>query len=381
MPITIACKCGRQLRAQEDHVGRQVQCPVCGRVHIVPAPASDRRRGSAWLVEATPEAARRAELAGVVEPGKANVVRLHRPGGLSATLSVEGDILCWYCKTATPFTAPVFGRTGLAGAFLTVACPQCNASIWTGFSTHATGTGTDVFLYAPTTAREYARRGDEPIPAPTLRIERVNDAPRGPGADWSEAALSGFIMAVTRHEPYQEVSARAAVLAGQLLPEVQAEAVLRNLRTLLERERRTYLRAVLAELLACLRDEAAGPAVQGALRDALAEDDASDAGDQPLQDLCVLALVYGDGNGFREAMARGLQQVTTPSRARKHGNRLTPKAVLRLVEKGEPIDSYESTLGGDNWQYLHPVLPLWVDDNAAKRGSREGWLGRLFGKK
>lgn len=380
MPITIACKCGRQLRTQEDHAGRQVQCPACGRVHTVPAPPNDRKAGSAWVVEATPEAARRAELAGVVEPGKANVVRLHRPGGLTASLSVEGDILCWYCKTATPFTAPVFGRTGLAGAFLTIGCPQCNASIWTGYSTHATGTGTDVFLFAPTTAREYSRRGDEPIPAPTLRIDRVRDAPRGAGA-WSEAALSGFILAVTRREPYQEVSARAALLVGQLLPEVQAEAVLRNLRTLLERERTTYVRAILAEVLACFRDEAAGPAVQGALRDALAEDDPSDSGDQPLHDLCVLALVYGDGNGFREAMARGLAQVTAPTRARKHGNRLTPKAVLRLVDKGEQIDNFESTLGGDNWQYVHPVLPLWVDEDAARRGSKEGWLGRLFGKK
>jgi prepilin-type processing-associated H-X9-DG protein len=34
--IQFSCECGRQLQAQEEHVGKQVKCPVCGRISSIP---------------------------------------------------------------------------------------------------------------------------------------------------------------------------------------------------------------------------------------------------------------------------------------------------------------------------------------------------------
>jgi hypothetical protein len=58
--------------------------------------------------------------------------------------------------------------------------------------------------------------------------------------------------------------------------------------------------------------------------------------------------------------------------------RLTPKEIARLIRKGDHIDSYESTLGGGNWQQIHPLLPLWVDEQELEKGEKGGWLNRLF---
>jgi hypothetical protein len=38
MPIQFACSCGRKLQAQEEHIGRRVQCPACGAETTVPGP-------------------------------------------------------------------------------------------------------------------------------------------------------------------------------------------------------------------------------------------------------------------------------------------------------------------------------------------------------
>jgi len=38
MAIALQCKCGQQLQVQEEHAGKQVQCPVCQAVMVVSAP-------------------------------------------------------------------------------------------------------------------------------------------------------------------------------------------------------------------------------------------------------------------------------------------------------------------------------------------------------
>src|SRR5262245_12436242 len=38
MAIALQCKCGQQLQVQEEHSGKQVQCPVCQAVMVVSAP-------------------------------------------------------------------------------------------------------------------------------------------------------------------------------------------------------------------------------------------------------------------------------------------------------------------------------------------------------
>jgi hypothetical protein len=35
MPLLVACACGRQFQAREEHAGRQAKCPSCGQVLVI----------------------------------------------------------------------------------------------------------------------------------------------------------------------------------------------------------------------------------------------------------------------------------------------------------------------------------------------------------
>jgi hypothetical protein len=158
----------------------------------------------------------------------------------------------------------------------------------------------------------------------------------------------------------------------------QADRVCRRVQALLKKETATYLRAVLVEVLACLRDERAVRDVRDTLRRTLEHEEVTDETNLPLHDLCVLALLFGDGNGFLSAMRHGMKDLSITTRACKRGKRLTPQEIARLIRKGNHIDSYESTLGGANWQQIHPLLPLWVDEQELEKEEKGGWLNRLF---
>ncbi len=375
MAIAFACKCGKRLQAPNEHAERRVQCPKCGRALVVPRPEVERAESS-WRVDASPRAAEKADQVGVVRQGQAGVLLLQSAGALGGSLTVEGAFTCWYCQTEIPFAGQVFGREGLAGAFVNMACPKCKARIWTGFSTHQTGEGTDVYLYAPSTLRGQVGADAEATPA--FAIHRVAPASTPPpGARAVNALLFDLVRGVSLKEPYAAVSGLAARLVGQPMARPQHDAVCEALRALLEKEPATHLRAILAEALASLRDERAARFVQAAFHRSLKEEDPADASNLPLHDLAVLALLFGDGNGFLEAAHVGLQTVTARTRACKLGRRLTPREVAELIQQGDSLFSYEATLGGTNWQYLHPLLPLWVDEPSEEE--KKGWLNRLFG--
>lgn len=40
MPIAFSCPCGKQFRAADDYAGKNMKCPVCGTINLVPRPAS-----------------------------------------------------------------------------------------------------------------------------------------------------------------------------------------------------------------------------------------------------------------------------------------------------------------------------------------------------
>ncbi len=384
MPIDFTCKCGKQLRARDDQAGKRIQCPACGRALVAPQPAEqaeEQARESDWTIDNSPIAATRAQRAGVVARGRASVVLLQSADDLDHDLAAQGKITCWHCKHEMPFTARVFGRVGLGGTALQTTCRKCHAKLWMGYSSHRTGKGTEVYLYVPHHTRELAVGDDEPLPPSNFQAERVTegaDPDARQAADEVNTLLPAFVKAVSNKQPYQEVSELAARLVGQPLSASQMEGIGRSLRALLEREESPYLIAILMEALACLRDERAGQVVQATVRNVLDAHDPADPSDLPVHDVCVMALLFGDGNGFLEAMKHGLRSVRTETKACRLGKPLTPQAVAKLVEEGANIDSYESTLGGNAWQQVLPLLPLWVDEDEPKK--KAGWLNRLFGK-
>lgn len=38
MPITVSCKCGQKLRANDEHAGNQAKCPKCGALLTLAGP-------------------------------------------------------------------------------------------------------------------------------------------------------------------------------------------------------------------------------------------------------------------------------------------------------------------------------------------------------
>jgi hypothetical protein len=59
MTAQLRCECGNQLRVSEHHLGRHVQCPGCGRSHLVTS-ADLTASGSVAGVTSTLQAARRS---------------------------------------------------------------------------------------------------------------------------------------------------------------------------------------------------------------------------------------------------------------------------------------------------------------------------------
>jgi hypothetical protein len=380
--IRFACQCGKQLQAKDAYAGKQVQCPACGRAPTVPNPTAKEPAKQQWQIDPS-AAAGRAEEAGIVRQGTASVVRLQGATVPRGDVAVEGVIGCWYCRTELPFAARLFGRVGLGGTLTLLRCVTCNAKVRLGFSTHLVGKGVDLYLYVPLQTRDWVEssRTDAP-PAPEFRVQRVREVPPDPPPkedDWVNHLLPGLAQAVAHKQHYQKVSELAAKLVGLHLSGSQMKGVRLALRTLLEREQNTYLATILVESLACLRDARAAQAVHDVLRRALDSEDPGDRTNLPLHELCVLALLFGDKSGFLEAVQRGMRQVPMTTRACKLGKRLPLKDLIALIEQGKPIDSYESTLGGNNWQHIQPLLPLRTDEGSSKKdGSQKSWLDRFL---
>ncbi len=333
MSIEFACKCGKQLRAFIHQAGSQLQCPACGRAQIVPSPAPTRKAGSRWQIDTSAEAAAKAELAGVARGDRDNVVRLWSSEELQQSLAIAGTLACWYCQSEIPFTGQVFGRVGLAGTLVTLGCPKCHARIWTGFSSHLTAEGTDVFIYAPSNSRSDGHSSG----TPTLRIHQVTASDLAPSTaiEPIEKPLLEFEAAVGRKASYQETTALASRLVEQPMSSWQSDKVCRRLQTLLKKETATLFARSWSKRSHALRDERAVRDVRNALRQTIEQEDLRDETNLPLHDLCVLALLFGDGNGFLAAMRRGLKDLSITTRACKQGKRLTPQEIAELIRRGK----------------------------------------------
>jgi hypothetical protein len=342
---------------------------------LIPAPI-DKSPRSRWEVHEGPTVARKAEALGIIGEGQGHVVSLRGSAALVANLQVNGTLTCWYCRTGTPFEGEIFGRNGVAGELVSLTCSECTARLWTGFSNHQSeGGSTEVYLYAPS----HTRQQGETRPISTFRVANVVELPpvdpsRELG-DWLDGALSGLVQAVSKRESYQTISGRAAPLVNQILPREMWRLACRTLRALLEKETVTHSRAILVEALAALRDESAARTVRAAAKRSLAEDDPADPTNLPLQDLCILAGLFGHVDILLDAMTRGMDRHQTLTRAIKLDKRLTADEVARVAQRRQPIDAYESVLGRDQWQRILPVVAP-----PPEAPPEQNWLKKLFSR-
>ncbi len=387
MPLMFPCKCGKKLQAKEELADKRVKCPACGRVVVVPRPASlEGPTATDWEIDATPQAAERAERAGVIVKGRAGVIRLHSASALEHDLPVKGEVVCRHCQAVFPFAGGVFGRPGLGGTLANLACPKCRARVWIGWSSHLVEDGAEVFVYAPSQTRDFAMRDDErktgELRSPQLTIATPPVPATNPAATRAQAddVLARFTDAIRKGQMYQEVSDLARELVLLRLSFAEIERVRVAHRELLEKETRTHLAVILAEALACLRDDEAGPIIHAVLRRALDNDDVKDRGNVPLHDLCLLALIFDNEAGFLDAAQRGLPRTSEPTRAYQLGKQVTLKTAIENVKDGERIDALETSLGGENWQFIYAIRD--VPTAAAlvrKPDSGSGLFKRLFG--
>ena len=318
--IRFACKCGKELQSDLSQAGRRMQCPDCGRAFVVPSPVVEKTEPT-WKVDSSADVPAQAVKLSLIEEGRGSVIRLVSSRPLVHDLSIEGVFKCWHCRNPIPFTGEVFGRAGLGGTFLTFICLECKAKVWIGFSSRTTGKGANVYLYSPIRSR-----GQVPIEAQTsaFRIQRLKEQTPPPFADSGFAALNTLVLELTQSvnlkEPFQKVTGLAGNLVAQTMTSEQWEGVCLAVRSLVEKDAPLYLRVILVKALACLRDEGAARTVRMALHNALATEEVADPSNMPLQDLCVLALLFGDGNGFMEAMRRGMDELNASTRPSKRAN-------------------------------------------------------------
>jgi len=101
MSFTIRCQCGETLEVPEDAVGRQGQCPKCGRTFTIPG-----RMGAPASAPTPPQTAGPTGAQPPVSPV---------PGPSGAAPPTAGLVRCWRC-----------GATNQAGA---VVCASCGAGL------------------------------------------------------------------------------------------------------------------------------------------------------------------------------------------------------------------------------------------------------------
>lgn len=362
MLIKLSCSCGQKIEVKGAQGGKHLQCPACGRALTIPEVTRKEEAPSNWQIDMFATAAEKAERAGITRKGQASVALLHSPADLEHDLHIEGVLTCWYCRKDMPFSGHVFGRTGLSGRLLAAICIKCRAKILVNFSTHeGRKGGSEVFIFAPSHTRDSAVSDDEPVRTPTFRVKTIteNSAPgAGAGRDWVNELLPAFVQAVAKEASFQEVTAQASKLVTQPLNVGQLVGVCRPLTKLLEKVNRTYLKAILAEVLLCFRYEDAADTVQHALRGTFDRENLADPTNLPMHDLAILSLFFGSRDAFLEAVDRGMGELTGNTKAFKLRKRLTFNQLVPLVREGHSIDTFESKLGGSNWQQVQPVLPF-----------------------
>jgi hypothetical protein len=41
VPISVACRCGKQFKVKDEHAGKRGKCPACGDLLVIPGPSAD----------------------------------------------------------------------------------------------------------------------------------------------------------------------------------------------------------------------------------------------------------------------------------------------------------------------------------------------------
>jgi hypothetical protein len=189
-----------------------------------------------------------------------------------------------------------------------------------------------------------------------LLLERVVERLRGGDAEEVQAALAELVQA--------RMSAR------------HAASISRALQDLLERQQQAVCVALLAEALLCLRDAEAGPAVSQAASRTLAKPRRRPLEPELRHRLGLLPLLFGYGAPFAQANAAGTAEDTGGRRWREP---LSSADVRGLIEEGENVASFDSSLGGTLWREVY-ALAKALADAPRKDGSGSLWqrLNRLL---
>ena len=73
MPVVVKCRCGQTFKAKPELAGKQVKCPACGGVFVVPKAFFDESIGIAVVCQCGGRFMARASLAGQIVRGQINI--------------------------------------------------------------------------------------------------------------------------------------------------------------------------------------------------------------------------------------------------------------------------------------------------------------------
>jgi hypothetical protein len=377
MPIRFVCQCGKKLLAKDGQSGKRVRCPDCRRLHTVPAPLQP-----AWHIDASDENADLAQMAGVIRSGGARVVRLHSQKDLDQDLEVKGSALCRTCRATLDFAGTVFGRAGLGGELAAPVCGKCNIRLWIGYAS-AEGLGGEVYLYAPSQTRDYSLRSEGTLPCPTFQVDTVRAVRRTISSDARQVSLmavqTGLLWAVQKRASRNDVRDQARRLLEHSDSTAAADTVTRDLRAALRQEQDPERMVLLAEVLAHLRDRRAGKTVIEAFGRALDAETGTEETERACQDLGLLTILFGNREGFLEAVDAEKVSLESDSRGCSLGAQLTFAEAVRLLQDGRGIDCYEMSVSGLAAPWVYPLVQQSADADQ-RRESVMGFLKTFFNK-
>jgi hypothetical protein len=335
-------------------------------------------REDAWTFLAPDAAQLKAEQAGVLRRRQGSVVLACSLNAVETDLDVVGEVGCWNCRAPVRLKKRVPGRTGLGGSLLSSRCPRCRAEVEAHWAL-LEGDGAELYCYAPSPRRAAARAEAGPLPCPPLTITRVSPADNSEALPASKEDLQLLlerVVARLRGGDPDEVREALAGLVQARMPARRAASIARALQELLERQQQAVCVVLLAEALLCLRDAEAGEAVAQVAARTLAKPRRRPLEPELQQSLGLLPLLFGYGAPFTQASTAATAEAT---RARRWREPLSGAEVREVIEGGQNVASFESSLGGTLWREVF-ALSGELADAPRKGGSGSLWqrLNRLL---